>query len=62
MIHLPLPSIYNQYLLVPYLAQSSPVYSYHLGFRGFPERKGFKSQSFQLGHSASDFTEHVAPF
>ena len=63
MIHLPLPSIHNPHLLVPYLAQSSPVYFYDsLGFMGFLERKGSKSHSFQLGHSASNSTEHAAIF
>ena len=63
MDHLPLPKIHNPHLLVPYLAQRNPEFSYdNLGFRGFPERKGFRSQSFQLDHSASNFREHAAIF
>ena len=63
MDHLPLPSNHNPPLNVPYLAQRNPEFSYDsLGFRGFPERKGIQSQSFRLGHSASDFTEHAAIF
>ena len=63
MDHLPLPRNHHPHLLVPYLAQRSPDLSYDsLGFTGFPERKGVKSQSFQLGHSASNFPEHMAIF
>ena len=63
MDHLSLPRNHSPHLLVPYLAQRNPDFSYdNLGFRGFPERKGIRSQSFQLGHSASIFPEHAAIF
>ena len=63
MDHLPHPSIHNPHLLLLYLAQRNPEFSYdNLGFRGSPKRKGAKNPSFQLGHSVSDFTEHAAIF
>ena len=63
MDHLPLPSNHRPHLNVPYLAQRNPELSYDgMGFRGFPERKGIKSQSIGLGHGASDFAEHAAIF